>query len=100
MKRWFNTNAFLPVSQMTQGQFGNSGRDILIGPGFSELDLALFKRFGFTENVALEFRAESFNVLNHTSFTGVGTTVATSTFGAVTSTGNPRINQLALKLYF
>jgi hypothetical protein len=98
--RWFNTAAFLPVSQMTPGQFGNSGRDILIGPGYSELDLSIFKRFAIRENVDVEFRAESFNVPNHPSFTTMGTVVGTSTFGAVTATGNPRINQLALKLHF
>jgi hypothetical protein len=98
--RWFNTAAFLPVNQMTQGQFGNAGRNILVGPGFSQLDLSLMKRFRIRENVSLEFRAESFNVFNHTSFTALGTTVGTSTFGSVTATGNPRINQLALKLYF
>jgi len=98
--KWFNTAAFLTVSQMTQGQFGNAGRNILIGPGYSELAVSLFKRFVIRENVALEFRAESFNIVNHPSFTGVGTTVGTSTFGAVTATGNPRINQFAAKFYF
>ena len=98
--RWFNTAAFLPVSQMTAGQFGNSGRNILIGPGFQELDTSLFKRFIIRENLDVEFRAESFNVQNHPSFSSLGTVVGTSTFGAVTATGNPRIDQFALKLHF
>jgi hypothetical protein len=98
--KWFNTAAFLPVSQMTAGQFGNSGRNILTGPGYNELDLSLFKRTPIRENMDVEFRAESFNALNHPSFTTVGTVVGTSTFGAVTATGNPRINQLALKFHF
>jgi hypothetical protein len=98
--RWFNTVAFCPVAQMTPGQFGNSGRYILIGPGYNELDLSTFKRFVIREHVDMEFRAESFNVTNHPSFTTLGTVVGTSTFGAVTATGNPRINQLALKLHF
>jgi hypothetical protein len=98
--KWFNTAAFLPVAQMTAGQFGNSGRNILTGPGYNELDLSLFKRFVIRENVDVEFRAESFNVVNHPSFTALGTVVGTPTFGAVTATGNPRINQLALKFHF
>jgi hypothetical protein len=98
--KWFNTAAFLPVNQMATGQFGNSGRNILIGPGYNELDLSAFKRFLISERVDMEFRAESFNVANHPSFTTLGTVVGTSTFGAVTGTGNPRINQLALKLHF
>jgi len=85
---------------MTQGQFGNSGRNILTGPGYNELDLSLFKRTAIRENMDVEFRAESFNALNHPSFTSLGTVVGTSTFGAVTATGNPRINQLALKFHF
>ena len=97
---WFNTAAFLPVSQMPLGQFGNSGRDILIGPGYQELDLSLFKHFTIKERADLEFRAESFNLPNHASFTTLGTVVGTSTFGAVTATGNPRIDQFALKLHF
>jgi hypothetical protein len=85
---------------MVQGQFGNSGRNILIGPGYNELDLSIFKRFQLRESVDLEFRAESFNLPNHPSFTTVGTVVGTSTFGAVTATGNPRIDQFALKFHF
>lgn len=98
--QWFNTAAFLPVSQMTQGQFGNSGRNILTGPGFYELDVSLFKEFSLHEHTQLEFRAESFNIMNHACPIAVGTTVGTSTFGVVTSTGNPRIDQFALKLRF
>ena len=98
--KWFNTGAFLPISQMTPGQFGNSGRNILIGPGYSQLDVSLFKRFAIRENVTAEFRAESFNIVNHASPSAVGTVVGTTTFGVVTATGNPRINQFALKLRF
>jgi len=97
---WFNTAAFLPTSQMPLGQFGNSGRDILTGPGYSELDVSLFKRFQIREKTDLEFRAESFNLPNHPSFTTLGTTVGTSTFGAVTAAANPRIDQFALKFHF
>jgi len=98
--RWFNTAAFLTVAQMTQGQFGNAGRNILVGPAFNELDVALFKHFKVGERIDLEFRAESYNLPNHPSFTALGTVVGTSTFGAVTGTGNPRIDQFALKVHF
>jgi hypothetical protein len=63
------------------------------------LDLSVFKRFSVTERVALEFRAESFNALNHPVFGVPNTTVGNAQFGRVTSTANaPRQTQLALKL--
>ena len=50
------------------------------------------------EGLTLQFRAEWFNLFNHTQFGGVGTTFGTATFGRVTSASNARIGQMALKL--
>jgi len=97
---WFNTAAFLPVAQMPVGHFGTDGRNILTGPGYNELDLAIYKHFKIREKGDLEFRAESYNLPNHPSFTTLGTSVGTSTFGVVTAAGNPRIDQFGLKLHF
>jgi hypothetical protein len=73
--QWFNPNAFsAPLSALsssgaiTGGAVGNLGRDTLIGPGLKELDLALLKNTHLREGVNLQFRAEFFNVLNHTNF--------------------------------
>ena len=92
---------------MTPGVFGNSGRNILIGPGFQQWDLSLLKNFRIFETRNLQFRAESFNVFNHTNFTGVNTTVrfdnngnATAGFGAVNSSGPGRVLSLGTKLIF
>jgi hypothetical protein len=60
---------------LTPGVFENSGRNILIGPGFQPWDLSLLKNFRVRETRNLQFRAESFNVFNHTNFTGINTTV-------------------------
>lgn len=105
--RWFNTEAFLPATRMTPGQFGNSGRNVLIGPSYSQVDLALMKNFRLTERFATQFRAESFNVLNHASFTGINTTVRfdnqgrpAQNYGAVTSSGPGRVLSFGLKLLF
>jgi hypothetical protein len=98
--RWFNTSAFLTTSQMTPGQWGNSGRGVLIGPGFTSLDASLFKDFKIREAKILEFRAESFNLPNHASWTTVGTTVGTSTFGSVTGASVGRVLQFGMKLSF
>lgn len=48
--------------------FGSLGRDLLIGPGYTNLDLSLFKTTPLGEQLKLQFRAEVFNVLNHPNF--------------------------------
>ena len=105
--RWFNTAAFQAPSAMTPGRFGNSGRDILRGPGFQNWDITLLKTFVIKEQTRLQFRAESFNVFNHTNFTGINTSVAfnsagaaSSGFGAVNAAGPGRVMEFALKLLF
>ena len=50
------------------GQFGNTGRNILRGPGVNNLDFSLFKNFDFGTGMQLQFRFESFNFLNHPQF--------------------------------
>jgi len=107
LARWFNTEAFLPPERMPPGRFGNSGRNILIGPGFNQWDLALLKNFRLGETRALQFRAESFNVWNHPSFTGINTTVRfdaqgrpTQNYGAVNASGPGRVLEFGLKLLF
>src|SRR5262249_17643122 len=98
LSQWFNTAAFLAPAQMVQGRFGPSGRNILIGPGFSQWDVTLAKYFRVRERARLQLRAESFNVLNHPSFTGINTTVRfdaagkpTQGFGAITAAGIGRV---------
>ncbi|ADW67260.1 TonB-dependent receptor [Granulicella tundricola] len=50
------------------GTVGNLGRDTLTGPGFADWDLSLLKSIKFSESKRLQFRAEFFNILNHTNF--------------------------------
>jgi hypothetical protein len=107
LSHWFNTAAFLPSSKMTPGQFGNSGRNILIGPGFQVWNISIIKNTPFAEKRSLQFRAESFNTLNHPNFTGINTTVnfdasgnPTQNFGAVTGAGPGRVLSFGLKLLF
>ena len=107
LARWFNTEAFLPPEAMVQGVFGSSGRNILIGPAFSQWDVSLLKNFRFSERTNLQFRAESFNIWNHPSFTGINTTVRfdaagkpTQNYGAVNGAGPGRVLEFGLKLIF
>ena len=84
--------------------FGNAGRNLVRGYPFYELDFGLHKDFNlWSESRYLQFRAEAFNLLNHTNFnpnSGFGTTVNSGGFGVYTTTFPPRQIQLALKLVF
>ncbi len=50
------------------GTFGNSSRNSLIGPGLAQFDLTVSKRVSVGEKLGLEFRAEIYNIFNHTNF--------------------------------
>ena len=95
--KWFTTQSFTAARPDT---FGNSGRNILIGPGTFNIDFSAIKNFRFSETKRLQYRAEFFNVLNHANLNNPGTNVASGTFGRITSARDPRILQMALKLYF
>ncbi|MCP9495423.1 MAG: TonB-dependent receptor [Pyrinomonadaceae bacterium MAG19_C2-C3] len=81
--------------------FGNAGRNIVRGPAFFQTDLGIQKQFPlFNETTRLEFRAEAFNLFNHTNFAAPDTNVSNSTFGALRTAFPARELQFALKLYF
>jgi hypothetical protein len=84
------------------GAFGNLGHNAVRGPGRDNWNLSLFKNFVFSESRGsrLEFRVETFNTWNHTQFSQVSNNLGSSNFGQYTSAFDPRILQLALKLYF
>jgi len=97
---WFNPNCFpLPSGYA----FGNSGKNILVGPGMVGGDMSLRKMFTVTERYRLEFRAELFNAFNHPVFAQPDNyiTDGPGAVGVITSTAavNRQI-QLALKFLF
>jgi hypothetical protein len=96
---WFDKSAF---STPALGQYGNLGFDALTGPGRHNWNLSLFKNFVLSEKRGsrIEFRAEGFNIFNHTQFQNVSTTFTNSNFGEVTTAFNPRNFQLGAKAYF
>jgi carboxypeptidase family protein len=94
---WFNAAAFaLPP----QYGFGNSGRNIVLGPGLASLDLSLQKKWSLHENQALQFRVDAFNTLNHPNFNLPGRILGAPNFGVSTSAQDARELQLALKWIF
>ena len=94
--QWFTTDSFATA----QGHYGSERAGSFLSPGFEKIDLGLMKNFRFTENINLQMRAESFNILNHTNFAGVDTVLGDGNFGYTTSTHDPRIMQFSAKMYF
>ncbi len=106
IQRWFDITAFRTPGQYL---FGNAGRDILVGPGTGQVDLAFAKSFVFTETPrrSLEFRAEMFNISNTPQFNNPNVSIGSANAGIISAAGSPqtfqrtsRQVQLALKLYF
>jgi hypothetical protein len=97
VSKWFNTAAFVyaPV-----GQFGSLGRSTILGPGSWNADVALFRTFGITERQRIDFRAEAFNIFNHTRLASPVTTMNSPSYGQITAAAPPRIMQFALKYVF
>ncbi len=97
-QRWFNTSAFQMPAQFT---FGNAGRNVVFGDGEANVDVSVRKETAINERSRVEFRAEIFNVLNHTNLADVpGRTAFTPAFGRYTSAQSSRQIPFALKLLF
>lgn len=98
VQHWFDSSAFVaPVGF----SYGNSGRNILRGPGFHNIDLGVSRRVGLTERLGLEIRAEAFNLFNTPQFGFPNNTVGVATTGAISTVINPqREIQLALRFSF
>jgi hypothetical protein len=124
VNRFFNTNAFVsPVCSFVPqpfnpqvieqenctpdgikysllGTYGQSGRNILSGPAFSNTDFGLIRDFTFSERYKLEFRGEFFNILNQVNFNNPDNTVTDPTFGQILGANSGRIIQFALKFFW
>ena len=97
--KWFNVSAFAVPAPYT---FGNSGRDILFGPHYADVDFSLAKSFKmpFHEGASLLIRIDSSDVFNHPNFGQPGAGIGTSGAGIITNALNSRAVQLGAKLSF
>ena len=106
---WFNPNDFAtaatpngaPVPPL--GSFNNgTQRTICCGPGLIDFDFSVHKKIVLSETRYLQFRAEIFNVFNHTNYSNPdgGFSDGPTSFGKITSAGDPRLLQFALKFFF
>ncbi|MGB9402050.1 MAG: TonB-dependent receptor [Candidatus Acidiferrales bacterium] len=106
---YFNTADFSLNAPLT---FGDSGRNIVIGPKFVNVDFALMKNTELTERLKMQFRTEFFNILNHPNFALPNNVLTSPSFGALYQTpdvaqnnvglgsGGPRLIQFGLKFIF
>ncbi|BDC48051.1 hypothetical protein F183_A03670 [Bryobacterales bacterium F-183] len=106
---YFDPNAFAPVTAV---RFGNTGRNILRGPGFFNLDASVFRTFKIVEKVSLQFRAEMFGATNTPQFSNPGTTVSAASrnpdgtvsvlngYTEILGAGGERQARFALKVIF
>jgi hypothetical protein len=101
---YFSTSAYSSplVAPAVYGTFGTSGRNSLIGPSYFDTDMSAVKNFPFLrrESSKVQFRADIFNLFNNVPFSNPNSSSASSVFGKVTSAGNAREVQLALRLEF
>jgi hypothetical protein len=102
VERWFDTSAFTPVAR-----FGNLGRNVVIGPGFNNMDFSITKNITLGERLSSQIRAEFFDLFNHANLGQPGNLVGAPDFGRITRTrfatgesGSSRQVQLAVKLVF
>jgi Carboxypeptidase regulatory-like domain/TonB dependent receptor-like, beta-barrel len=105
INNWFNPAAFAVPAV---GTWGNLGYDAGRGPGYYEIDTALEKRTTITERLAVEFRAEAFNLFNHPIYGDPASNISDSSFGTITGQlndgatgiGSSRRLQFMLRLEF
>jgi hypothetical protein len=95
--QWLNPAAFqAPAS----GTYGNLGNNTIVGPGRFNVDLGLVRSIRIGGERQIQFRAEAFNVLNRVQLNNPVTTLNSPNFGFITSAGDPRIMQFAVKFEF
>jgi len=100
IQRYFDTSAFVAPPQF---QYGNSGINILRGPGLASVDFALHKNFPlWKEGSRLQFRAEAFNIMNNANFALPEFRIGLPSSGAITRTvtGFGRQLQMVAKFEF
>jgi hypothetical protein len=97
---FFNTNAFVPVSQLPRGMYGNMGRNVISGPAMARSDISLMRTVKLPGRQGLRFqvRGELFNAFNQVNFGQPNQVVSSASFGRITSAEDGRVGQLVAKI--
>ena len=82
------------------GQWGNAGRDSIIGPGQFTLNTSLGRTFRLNGRFNLDLRVDSTNLLNHATFTSWYTNITSTQFGLPTAANAMRSMQTTLRVRF
>jgi Carboxypeptidase regulatory-like domain/TonB dependent receptor len=102
-QEWMNVNAFQQLQPDPLGRFqvfGNEGRNVVDGPGYADWDFSAFKNIPVSESKQFQFRAELFNLFNHTNLRLPVSDISSPNFGQIQQDVSPRVIQLALKFLF
>jgi hypothetical protein len=98
---WFNPAAFAAGDVLT---FGTVPKGAYFGPSINYWDMGLARNFRFADDMAIQFRAEFFNIFNQVNLANPATAVNSASFGRITNThpnqGDPRIMQFGLRFTF
>nr|MBA3442871.1 hypothetical protein [Pyrinomonadaceae bacterium] len=94
---WFDTSAFRAPAP---NSFGNAGRNVVRGPGFTNYDFSVFRNFKFKERYEVEFRTELYNLTNTPHWNNPQGNVNSGQFGQITSAFGEREVQFALRFLF
>lgn len=97
LSEWFNTKAFAAPAY---GFFGDARNGTIRGPAYTSINVSLYKTWPLYRRLKAQFRGEAFNVANHPNFDGVSTGLGSGNYGQVTSSRDPRILELAMKVMF
>jgi len=92
---WIDTACFAAPET---GYFGNSGTNIITGPGINNWDLGLGKEMALVAGSRIEMRAEAFNAANHAQFNNPDATMTDATFGKITTAAAARQLQFVMKV--
>jgi hypothetical protein len=95
--RYFDTAAFRANAPLT---FGNSGRNIIPGPGSLSIDTSLSKSFLFAESHRLQLRFDAFNLPNRPNLNEPNATLTSPAFGRIQGAGSGRVLQVSAKYLF
>lgn len=98
VEQWYNLAAF---AQVPSGTFGNAGRNILRGPGWTTFDLSLQRRVDFNSRLNATLRWDIFNVFDRANFGLPERNIASATAGVIsTLAGDPRVMQFSIRVGF
>jgi len=97
IEKYFDPTAFVIPAD---GTFGNTPRNLLIGPGSRNVDLSMFRTFTMRQNFRVQLRVEAFNAFNFVNLGNPQSNIASPNPGRILTAGDARVMQLGLRMTF